>query len=138
MIADKRYTIKRDGWVTPLLVLFTATASRSWVELGDQGLRVRFGWHETNVPYAAITGGRRAHWPWYAGLGWRSNLRSILGLIGSYSGVVEITLDPRQQVRLLGIPFRVRELYFSLEEADQFLRDLEGHVIRRSEKLPAD
>ncbi len=138
MISDKRYAIKREGWVTPLLVLFTATASRSWVELGDQGLRVRFGWHETSVPYAAITGGRRAHWPWYAGLGWRSNLRSIIGLIGSYDGVVEITLDPRQKIRLLCIPFRVRELYFSLEDADQFLLDLESHLTRRPEGHAAD
>jgi hypothetical protein len=128
-----RYAIRRAAWARPLLALFTITAARSWVELADDGLRVRYGWYTTTVPYGLITSGRRTRWPWYAGLGWRTNFRSVLGLIGSYQGVAKITLDPPHRTRLLGIGFGTSELYISLDEPDRFLRDLERRVVPRPE-----
>jgi hypothetical protein len=120
-----RFALKRDVWVRPLLALFTGTASRAWAEPGAEGLTVRFGRYTTTIPYDALRAVQRARWPWYAGLGWRTNFRSVLALVGSYQGVVEITLDPPQRTRLFGIPFGLRELYLSLDEPELFLHAIE-------------
>lgn len=124
------FRIRRSGWVRPLLFLFTATESRCRVEIGATGLRARFGWYRIEIPYDAVTSVRRERWPWYAGIGWRTNLRSIIGLIGSYDGVVEVAVDPPVRTRLLGIPFGVQQFYVSMEEPDRFVLALNQRVIR--------
>ena len=125
---EHRYTIERAAWLRPLLVLFTATDSRAWVELAPEGLRARYGWYTTTIPYDAIVVAGHDDWPWYGGLGWRTNFRSVLALNGSYRGIVKLAVDPPQRTRLLGIRFGLRELYLSLEDPDRFLRDLEARV----------
>ena len=119
------FRIRSTGWVRPLLVLFTATESRSTVEIAATGLHARFGWYRIEIAYDAITSVQRASWPWYAGIGWRTNFRTVLGLIGSYDGVVEIVVDPPVRTRLLAIPVQVQRFYVSLEEPDRFIQALE-------------
>lgn len=122
------FRIRHSGWVRPLLVLFTATESRSTVRIGAMGLHARYGWYQLDIPYDAITAVQRAKWPWYAGIGWRTNFRSVIGLVGSYDGVVEVTVDPPVRTRLLGVGFGVQRFYVSLEEPDRFVRALEQRV----------
>ena len=124
------FRIKRSGWARPLLVLFTATESRSTVEITATGVHARFGWYRIEIPYDAIRSLQGANWPWYAGIGWRTNFRSVIGLIGAYDGVVEIVVDPPVRTRLLGIPFRVQRFYVSLDEPDRFVQALEQRLKR--------
>ncbi len=138
MSTSHRFSISVIPWTRPLLVLFTATASRSWVELGAHGIDIRFGWYTSTVPYGSVKAGRSAHWPWYAGLGWRTNFRSVIGLIGAYHGVVEIELDPPHHTRLLGIGMNLRQLYISLDEQERFLRALEERVVAPSQPTAAE
>jgi hypothetical protein len=124
MIGSRRYRIRRSPWWSPLLVIFGATDARSYVEIAGASLDTRFGWHTARVPLTSIISAERSHWPWYGGIGWRSNLRSTLGLIGSHDGVVRLRVDPPARTRLLGIPFRMRDLYISLEDPSGFLAAL--------------
>ncbi|MEZ4521224.1 MAG: hypothetical protein R3A46_06235 [Thermomicrobiales bacterium] len=125
MSGSERFAISRSRWAAPLLVLLTATESRSWVELRPSCLRVRYGWYQLDIPYDTIKTVKPSDWPWYAGIGWRTNLRSVIGLIGSYRGVVRIDLAPPQPTRLLGIPIKLSQLYVSLEDAAGFMDALD-------------
>ncbi len=122
----QRFRIIRAGWARPLLLLFGATDGQSYVEVRSNSIYARFGWHRIEIPLASIRSAVPSSWPWYAGIGWRSNLRSTLGLIGTYEGIVKLAIDPPQPTRLLLIPFRVRDLYLSLEDPSGFLAALDG------------
>ena len=119
-----RFHIKRDSWFKPLLLLFGATDQRAFVEVRDDAVHAHFGWHTIEIPLVNVRSAGRATWPWYAGIGWRSNLRSKLGHIGAYDGIVELVLDPPARARLLGIPFGVQEYYVSLNDPTGFLTAL--------------
>ncbi|CAN5566936.1 hypothetical protein BH23CHL2_BH23CHL2_08160 [soil metagenome] len=128
MSGSLRFQIDRAAWVKPLLVLFTATESRSWIELRETGLAAQYGWYRLEVPSSAIVGADRDQWPWYAGIGWRTNFRTVIGLIGSYRGIVRLEIDPPQRARLLRIPLGLTQLYISFEDADGFLEALGRQV----------
>ncbi len=119
-----RYTIRRDPWWAPLLVLFGATRKRSYVVLDDEWVRVRFGFFALRVPRAHVVGARRVRGYWLYGIGWHTNLVSALMLNGSLAGMVELRLAPPQHLRLLIIPVRCSRLYLSLEDPGGFLRVL--------------
>ena len=81
----------------PLLVLFGGTAGRSYLELTGDALVARFGWlFHRRFPLKDIEGAARRSWPLLYGIGWRSNLLGIIGLIGSHAGVVEIRFRRRR------------------------------------------
>ena len=124
MSGPSRFAIRRSSWVAPLLVLFSATKDRSWAEVSSDAIRLQFGWHRLEVPRSDIRYVHRVRWPWYAGLGWRSNLRTVVGYVGSYEGVVEFAVDPPVKTRLVGIPINLERLYVSLEDPDGFLATL--------------
>ena len=68
----------------------------------------------------------KGRWPWYYGLGWRSNLFGLVGIVGSYSGVVEIRFKQRQRVSGI-LPFLklgCDRLMVSLDEPDDFIEAL--------------
>ena len=78
-----RFPIRRSPWWVPLLLLFGATPGRSYVELADDRLVARFGWlFHHSFPLADIEGAGRRSWPLLYGIGWRSNLFGVIGLIG--------------------------------------------------------
>lgn len=110
-----RIPIKRAPWMVPLLLLFSATAGRSYLQVGPDTLTARFGWYRLVIPLSHIESVSEDRWPWYGGLGWRTNFRSVLGLIGAYSPVVKIHLNTPSRSRLLGIPIRITDLYVSVE-----------------------
>jgi hypothetical protein len=119
-----RFPIKRAGWVRPLLLLFGGTAEHSYTEITSDGLRARFGWYEVTIPIVDIDAVEPADWPWWGGIGWRTNMRSVIGLVGALKPVVRVTLSKPVRTRLLLIPIRLRELYLSLEDAEGFIAAL--------------
>lgn len=125
---SRRYSIRRYGWLQPLLLLVGAARdSNSYAAIEGDALRVRFGWffNET-FPLSGIESVAMGRWPWYYGLGWRSNLFGLVGIVGSYSGVVEIRFKQRQRVSGI-LPFvklGCDRLMVSLDEPDDFIEAL--------------
>jgi len=118
-MADQRFQIRIDRVWQPLLLVGAATPSTSYVELRDGEMEVRFGvFYRQTIPLDEIESASEIHWPWFMGVGWRTNFTGQYGLIGSYQGVVELRL--RESHRVLGL-LRYRRLAISLEEPQAFL-----------------
>jgi hypothetical protein len=64
-----------------------------------------------------------SHWPVWAGIGWRTNFRGTVGLIGTYVNIVEVRFKESKRVRML-LPSACRRLYLSLEEPGEFIAAL--------------
>ena len=119
-----RFPIRRDPLWAPLLLLFGATADRSHVELADDRLVARFGWlFHHSFPLIDIEGAGRRSWPLLYGIGWRSNLIGLIGLIGSHQNVVEMRFKRRRWMWLL-LPVSINRLAVSLEDPEAFLEAL--------------
>ena len=111
-----RFAIKRSPWWRPLLGLFGAAAARAHLEVDRERLVARFGWYRLELPRAQVATVEPARWPWWQGIGWRSDLRGRLGVIGATSPVLRIRLASPHPTQLPGIPFRLRELYVSVDD----------------------
>lgn len=119
-----RFPIRRDPWWAPLLLLLGATPGRSCVELADDRLVARFGWlFHHGFPLADIEGAGRRSWPLLYGIGWRTNLFGVIGLIGSRGNVVEVRLRRRRWIWML-LPLSCNRLAVSLEDPEAFLEAL--------------
>jgi len=116
-----RFPIRRTFWAVPLLLLFGATAGRSYVELTGDRLVARFGWlaHYT-FPLAGIESAGRRSWPLIGGLGWRTTFLGTIGLIGSYRNVVEVRFKRRRWLWML-LPLPCNRLAVSLKDPGAFL-----------------
>jgi len=119
-----RFPIRRSLWWVPLLLLFGATPGRSYVELDDDRLVARFGWlFHHSFPLADIEGAARTSWPLLDGIGWKTNLFGVVGLIGSPGNVVEVRFKRRRWVWML-LPLSCNRLAVSLENPEAFLKAL--------------
>jgi len=132
---QRRFLIRRDGWVQPLLFLVGAVRdSNSYVAIEGDRLRVRFGWlFNQTFALSDIEGAEPMRWPWYGGLGWRTDLRGLVALVASYRGVVAIRFRERQRVRGI-IPFvklRCDRLAVSLREPDELIAALSRVIVER-------
>jgi hypothetical protein len=108
-----RFNIRIDRVWRWLLLPGGATEQNSYVMLGDDGMHFRFGLlFNRTVPYDNVAGVFARSWPFHYGIGWRSNLRSVIGLTGSYRDVVEVRLKER-----IGNWIAV-----SLEDLENFIR----------------
>ena len=125
-----RFRIKRAGWSKPILAAFTATDDRSYIDVDDDRLEVRFGHYQLEIPCDQVESAAVASWPWWGGLGWRTNFRNTIGLIGASQPVVRIRLQPRMRVRVLGMPVQLRDLYVSVEDPVGLLEAL-GQPVQR-------
>jgi hypothetical protein len=119
-----RFPIRQSPWWGPLLLLFGATPGRSYVELDDDELVARFGWlfHHSFL-LADIEGAGARSWPLLYGIGWRSNLFGVIGLIGSYRNVVEVCFKRRRWMWML-LPLSCNRLAVSLEDPEALLEAL--------------
>jgi hypothetical protein len=59
---------------------------------------------------------------------WRTNMRGLIGLIGSYEGVVEV--KPRGPIRSWVGIFPCQRIAVSLEDPDAFIAAISSHVPR--------
>ena len=90
--------------------------------LGDDGMHFRFGFaFNRTVPYELVAAVFPRSWPLLNG-SWRSNLRGVLGLTGSYHDVVEVRLQKRID-NWAGV-FPVDRIAVSLEEPEAFIEEL--------------
>ena len=118
-MTEERFRMRLDSWWQPLLLAGGATHENSFVELRDSDVRLRFGYlFDKTLSLQDVESVQEAAWPWYLGVGWRTNFMGLMGLIGSYRGVVELTL--REPQRAMGV-FRFRRLAVSLEEPQRFV-----------------
>jgi hypothetical protein len=130
--SNQRFAIRRDGWVRPVLWLFGATTSQSYLEVGPEALRAHYGWvFDKRFAYPEIEGVTTGRWPWWGGLGWRSNLVGRLGLIGSYSGIVDIRLRRRRWLWFVVLPLSCKQLSVSLQDPQGFITALEERLGQR-------
>ena len=119
-----RFPILLSPYWRPLLLPFGGTPKRSYVELEDGALHVRFGWlFNHRFPLSQVEAASPSHWPLLAGIGWRTNFRGTVGLIGTYVNVVEIRFKERQRLRML-LPTSCKRLYLSLAEPRDFIAAL--------------
>ncbi len=83
----------------PLFLLFGARQSNSFAELGDGVLRLRFGLlFDERFPTADVIGVVQRPWPWWRGIGWRTDFRGHVSLIGGYGRVSEVRLRNKRRV----------------------------------------
>jgi hypothetical protein len=131
LTTTRRFQIKRDGWVRPLLWPFGGTESRSYLEITPDGLHLRFGWFfDKRISFAEIESVRPGHWPWWGGMGWRCNLVGRIGLVGSYSGIVDLTLRRRHWVWMALLPLPCDRYTVSLEDPQGFVGTLSERLAR--------
>ncbi len=122
MTTSSRFAIRMDPWWRPLLLPGGALPDSSYVELSDDALSVRFGWLFNHaIARTEIEGAAARDWPLWMGVGWRTTFRGLVGLIGSYQGVVEVRL--RTPARAWGLVSYDR-LAVSLEGPGRFLAAL--------------
>ena len=117
-----RYYIRIDPWWRPLVLVGGATRENAYVEMDDDSLTICFGLlFGHTVMRADIESAGKRSWPLWMGVGWRTDLRRMFGLIGSRQGVVELRLTTPVRVwRVLNCT----RIAVSLEDPDGFLSAL--------------
>jgi len=123
----QRFPMQLSPFWLPLLALFSATPSRSFVETDGNTLRVRFGFFHHVFPCSDVKSARERNWPLLFGIGWRTNLVGLVGLIGSYRNVVEIRFRSRHRVNMLVPHLRCDRLAISLKDPKTFLACLDSY-----------
>jgi hypothetical protein len=107
----------------PLLLPLGGTQDNSYAEVTADSLHLRFGFaFDRTIPRDEIASACRWQPAWWHGIGWRSNLRGRIGLLGSHDGVVEIRLKHR--TRNWGV-FPCDRVAVSLQDPEGFLKALE-------------
>lgn len=119
-----RFAMKIDTiWRGPVLI-GGATKQNSYVEVTDGEVSFRYGaLFNRTVPKSEVVEAYRRDWPWWHGIGWRSDLRGGIGLVGSYDNVVEVKLAKRSQA--WGV-FPCDRIAVSLEDPQAFIEALNG------------
>ena len=119
-----RSQIRVDPVWRPFVFIGGATKANSYVEVTDEGVHFRFGLlFDRTVPISDVKEVFPRSWPLWYGIGWRSNLRGVIGLVGSYTGVVEVRLNKRG--RAWGV-LPCDRIAVSLEDPEGFIAAVEG------------
>ena len=132
-----RFPMLLSPFWRPLLLPFGGTPTRSYAEIEDGHLHVRFGLlFDQRFPLDEIEAAAPSHWPVWAGIGWRASLRGTVGLIGTYVNIVEVRFKQRQRVRMV-LPVPCQRLFLSLEEPRDFISALQAAAVTRAPREPA-
>ncbi len=118
-----RYPIKRSRFWSPALLIIGATENRSFLDVGSEAIVAQFGWKRIEISRSDVINAEPATWPWWGGIGLRSDLRHSIGLIGALSPIVVIHVKP-QRMNFLGIPYSLTKLYLSVDDPDAIVREL--------------
>ena len=119
-----RFPMLLSPFWRPLLLPLGGTPARSYAEIEDGQLHVRFGLlFDQRFPLDDIEAAAPSHWPVWAGIGWRASFRGTVGLIGTYVNIVEVRFKERQRVRML-VSVPCQRLYLSLAEPRDFIAAL--------------
>lgn len=124
-MASGHFRMKIETVWRPVLLAFGGIQSNSFVDVTDEVVHFHFGFvFDRTVARDDVESVTRRDWPWWMGVGWRSDLRGLIGLIGSHDDVVEVKLKGRQ--RAWGFVFPVDRIAVSLEKPDEFIAELTG------------
>lgn len=118
---NTRFTIRRDLFWSPFLLLIGAVESNSYVEIDGDLLNLRFGGYTATVPISEVDSIQSTTWALWRGIGIRVSLNQRIGLVGSTSGVVQLNLRT-PCVSFLGI--KADTLFVSLDDPDGFINAL--------------
>ncbi len=120
-----RFPILITQFSQALIIPFGVSRKRSFAQLHDGELHVRFGpMFDERIPLDSIEAVELTKWPRWAGVGPRTDFRGNVGLIGSYSNTVKMTLKKPMDVHLFVLPVTCRKLYISLEDPDAFMQEI--------------
>jgi len=122
----QRFSMQLSPFWAPLLALFGARPSRSFADIDGNTLRVKFGFFYHTFPCDDVESAEERNWPLLFGIGWRTNLTGLIGLIGSYKNVVEIRFRTTHRVNMLIPHLRCDRLAISLKEPKHFLAHLDN------------
>jgi hypothetical protein len=121
-MTSTKFSIKIDPWWQPLMWPGGAIPSSAYVEVDDNNVRVQLGFlFDHVIPRSEVESAAPINWPWWMGVGWRTNFRDQVGLIGSYQNIVELKL--RSPMRVWRV-FNCTRVAVSLDEPDRFLATL--------------
>jgi len=121
-----RFQIRVDPVWRPFVFIGGATRRNSYVEVTDEGVHFRFGLlFDRTVPFSDVKDVFPRSWPLWYGIGWRSNFRGVIGLVGSYTGAVEVRLSKRG--RAWGV-FPCDRIAVSLEDPEGFIAAVKGEA----------
>ena len=123
-----RFNIRIDPvWSVPLLII-GATQARSWVEVGDTELEVRFGVGHQRIRLADVASVAPHEWSLFYGIGHRLGYSGV-GYVGSIERVVKITLKgPVRFDILLGIEVPFSCFFVSLDDPEAFIKEVSGRL----------
>lgn len=123
-MSTKHFPMKIDAaWRIPM-ALIGATPSSSYAEVTDDNVRFRCGLaFDRTIPRDEIAGVDQRGWPWWMGIGLRTNLRGLIGLIGSTDGVVEVLLRTRS--RAWGV-FPCNRIAISVQDPEGLVAAIES------------
>lgn len=117
-----RFQMRIDrGWA-PAVLVGGATRSNSYVDVTPEAVTFHFGYFFNHTEDRDdIREAKARRWPWWMGIGWRSNLRGLVGLVGSYRNVVEVSFESRS--RAWGI-LPMNRIAVSVEDPEGFIKAL--------------
>lgn len=123
-----QFKIHRLPILKPLLLPFGGSADRSFVELGERRMHCKFGFlFDESFSYDEIESVQRDKWPWYGGLGWRSDLRGKIAIVGSYGNIVRVDLKGDRRAKIF-FNMPCKSLFISLEEPEAFIEALNNKI----------
>ncbi|WP_396929838.1 hypothetical protein [Mycolicibacterium sp.] len=109
-----------DRWYRPLATPLGLGPGRCDVSVAAGTLHVSMGWgFSADIPLASITDAKPAKGPF---LGWGVHgWRGRWLVNGSSKGVVELTIDPPVQAKVVGVPTTLRTLLVSVTDPDALI-----------------
>ena len=129
-----RFQMRIDKLWAPGLLAGGATRSNSYVEVTPEAVTFQFGYIFNHTESRDdIRDVKARSWPWWMGIGWRSNLRGLFGLVGSYRNVVEVSFaDASKAWGMLPMD----RIAISVEDPEGFMKALKPPA-RAAAKKPA-
>ena len=133
-----RFPILITQFARVLMIPFGVSRRRAFAQLHDGELHVRFGpMFDERIPLDNIEAAEVSRWPRSAGVGPRTDFRGRVGLVGSYSNIVRLTLKEPMAVHLFVLPVACRKLYMSLEDPEAFVQEIRKPRAKRPEVVKA-
>ncbi len=118
-----RFQMRVDRVWAPMMLVGGATRSNSYVDVTPEAVTFHFGYLFNHTEDREdIQEAKARSWPWWMGIGWRSNLRGLVALVGSYRNVVEVSFESRS--RAFGF-LPMNRIAVSLEDPEGFIKALE-------------
>ena len=130
-----RFQMLIDRLWAPAVLVGGATHSNSYVDVTPEAVTFHFGYLFNHTESRDdIREVKARSWPWWMGIGWRSNMRGLLGLVGSYRNVVEVSFESR--ARAWGI-LPMNRIAISVEDPKGLIEALKPPASAQTKKPPA-